>query len=218
MQCPKCGKEIANYSNVCPSCGVNTINQPPPQISAPVGNKPKKKYTGLIIGIIIAVVVFMLLGCCIIPLFLGAFIDDDESMSESDSTSVSITTENKEDKSENSEKATELSEEEIEAKCIDILNSTRAVNGYNAKLGPVLNAIFTDYEITIKKAWGLNNYDVTLSGSFIPVSGVSESKTHAEITYTVNIESNSCELKSDTQNIAGFVNAYVIDNFEYGVF
>ncbi len=108
MLCPKCGKEIANNSNVCPSCGVNTINQPPPQISATAGNKPKKKYTGLIIGIIIAVVVFMLLGCCIIPLFLGAFIDDDESMSDSSSSSIDTSIVS-DDEETTTEKTTETS-------------------------------------------------------------------------------------------------------------
>ncbi len=199
MLCPKCGKEFNNGSNTCPFCGANIVNV------STTANKPKKKKTGLIIGIIIGAIVLLLLSCCSLTFLIGLFADD-ENGSNFDSNGSSISSTEKSSNKNNNEGEGELSEEEINSKCLDILNSTPASESFpmGLKLGPVLNEVVTDYEITIKKAWGANNYDVTISGS------------NGEITYTINIENKTCEFKSDKNNIKGFVNKYVVDYYGYG--
>lgn len=65
MFCPNCGKEIGD-AKFCPECGYSAQGNPGPEIPEPA-KQPKKKKTGCLVAVIVAVILFGVIGSTSTP-------------------------------------------------------------------------------------------------------------------------------------------------------
>jgi len=102
------------------------------------------------------------------------------------------------------EKKAAAKQAKIESTIIDIMNDTKFNPSYSPTVGEMIATVFTDYEIAIKQVENTEaTYIVTVTGDYVPNPDVAFYVQSGLISYTVNIEKNTCQLRSDPNNIQG---------------
>lgn len=192
MNCKKCGKEIPDGSKFCDGCGAkmaqeNVKIQQSILDSGGTTIVKKKLTTGKIVLIAVFTVLIIIVIAC-------AFGNDNSKTSDSESN-IAQSTEN------------------IEQQIYDILNSTRVTDTgfYDTSIGIAVSAAFTNYEIEYTEFGSDKTYNVTISGTYIPNPEVSQYSLNGSITYLINLESKSCTIRSDYDNIGSVLTLYAVN-------
>ncbi len=109
---------------------------------------------------------------------------------------------------------TALPEAEVERRIYEILDSTNVVESFAPTIGQMVVTVFSNFEITYElQADTTDTYRVSISGDYYPNPEIPYLIMSGTMVYRINIESGTCVLVSDPNNIEATFAAYIFDSF-----
>lgn len=102
-------------------------------------------------------------------------------------------------------------DEAIAEQVVSVLNNTRVHSSYAPTIGAMVVAVFYEYDLKWEAYQNSETqYKVTISGSYCPNPEVPNMALDGYITYVVDINSGSCRVLNDPNNISATFLLFII--------